>query len=76
MELKRCPDCKEVLPKAYFGTQGLCKDCNYARVKKWRAENPEKTREQDRRRHRKRVRRASVSGEALEDLRFFERTTP
>ncbi len=44
---KRCPHCENVLLKTDFhGGQGVCKKCNYSRVKAWRSLNPEKAKEQ------------------------------
>lgn len=55
---RRCYDCKRKLPPADFHKgQKVCKPCNYARVKKWRAENPDKWHEQDRRRKQKKRQR-------------------
>lgn len=50
--MKRCPTCKEVKPRGEFnkdaskkdGLSNLCKECNRAKSRKWRAENPEKER--------------------------------
>ncbi len=74
MDLKRCPDCKETLPIASFGTQRICRTCMYSRVKRWRMENPDKVQEQIVRRQRKRrlMKNVDENKEVLEDIRFFE----
>jgi len=55
--MKLCTKCKELKPKGAFskdrgrkdGLAPLCKDCNNERKRKWRKDNPQKVKEQDRR---------------------------
>jgi len=70
---RKCPDCEKMFPMAEFRTQGVCRTCNYARVKRWRLENPEKALEQCRRRlrHQKLVKQARTDAGLREDLEFF-----
>ncbi len=70
---KKCPDCEKMVPMAEFRGQGVCPTCNYARVKRWRLEHPERTKEQYHRRVRRKqlVRRARTDMALREDLEFF-----
>jgi hypothetical protein len=64
-----------MFPMAEFGTQSVCRVCNYARVKRWRLEYPDKALEQYRRRlrHQKLVKLAHTDVGLREDLEFFRK---
>lgn len=63
-----CYDCRRegLTGDDFHVGQSVCKPCNYARVKAWRHANPEKCREQDRKRKANKRRRAKL--EANVDL--------
>lgn len=62
MEEKRCPRCGETKPVSEYhkdkgasdGLYGYCKECNKAKARAWTAANPEKAREQAKKRTRER----------------------
>ena len=66
-----CHDCRRggLTGDDFHSGQSVCKPCNYARVKAWRHANPERSREQDRRRKAKR--RAEKRRQRLADKNVY-----
>lgn len=66
---RQCPDCGEWRDpdSGFHRGQWRCRRCNYAAVKRWRQENPEKARAQWRRGKRRRTQRRRLARQEGEE---------